>query len=185
MATKTGICNIALRSLGAARITDISNTNEQARILNDIYTDMLKEVLAAHPWNFAKKRDELTKLDAAPEFGYDYAYQLPGDCMRVVKMADDDSIFEIESDQLFTDESTAKIEYIAYITDTTKYSPGFVAVFAARLAAEIALPITDSNTKAKTMFEIYEKKLALAKSADAQEGTAKVQEESSWIDDRE
>lgn len=185
MATKTGICNIALRSLGAGRITSIDQAVEQARILTDIYTDMLKEVLAAHPWNFAKKRDTLTELATAPEFGYDHAYQLPGDCLRVVQMADDDSVFVVESDQLFTDESSAKIEYIAYIEDTSKYSPGFVAAFAARLAAEIALPITDSRTKAADMLEVYKEKLTLAKSADAQEGTAKVHEESSWIDDRE
>lgn len=185
MATQTNICNIALRSLGATRITSIDQAIEEARILKDIYVDMLREVLSTHPWNFAKKRDTLTELADAPEFGYDHAYQLPGDCLRVVRMADDDSIFEIESDQLFTDESAAKIEYIAYIVDTTKYSPGFVTAFAARLAAEIASPITDSRTKAVDMLEVYKEKLALAKSADAQEGTVKVIDESSWIDDRE
>lgn len=183
--TKTGICNAALRLLGAARITAISDATEPARILTDVYDMIQDEVLAAHPWNFAIKRDSLTELGTAPEFKYAHAFQLPADCLRIIKMEDDEAIFERESDTLVTDETTAKIKYIARITDTTKYTPAFISMFAQRLAAEIAYPITNSAKTVETMYKLYIEKLKIAKGVDAQEGTGQKIEELSWEEARE
>ncbi len=60
--SQVSICNAALRQLGVAKITALSDSVEQARILTDIYDAILDEVLAAHPWNFAIKRATLTAL---------------------------------------------------------------------------------------------------------------------------
>jgi len=183
--TKTSICNQALRLLGATRITDITDAVEQARILNDVYDAILDEVLVGHPWNFAIKRIDLgAELDETPEFGYTHAFQLPGDCLRIVKMEDDDAIFVRESDQLLTDEEVAKIQYIARITDATLYTPFFVSVLAARLASEIAYPITNSATASESMYKLYLSKLRTAKSVDAQEGSGQKLENLSWEEAR-
>jgi len=48
-----------------ARITTTTLTaesDEQSRILNDVYDIVRDEVLAAHPWNFAIKRSSLTAV---------------------------------------------------------------------------------------------------------------------------
>ena len=47
------------------------------------------------------------------------------------------------------------------------------------------MPVTTSRPKAITMLEVYEAKLNLAKSADAQEGDIDVEDENAVIDDRE
>jgi hypothetical protein len=63
--TKLQICNLSLRLLGVARITTANLTaedNEQARAINDVYDNVLNEVLKSHPWNFALKRANLTEL---------------------------------------------------------------------------------------------------------------------------
>ena len=184
MATKIQICNGGLRILGAARITALTDSTESARILTDVYDMIQDEVLVSHPWNFAIKRVALVELDDAPTFKYAHAFQLPADCLRVIRMEDDEDIFERESDTLVTDEGTAKIKYIARITDTTKYTPAFVTTFSQRLAAEIAYPLTQSTTITEAMYKLYLSKLSTAKGIDAQEGTGQKIEEQSWEEAR-
>ena len=185
MATKVSICNLALRSVGAQRITALTDANEAARVLNDIYDLIRDEVLTAHPWNFASKRASLVAEDDAPEFDYDTAYALPTDCLRVIRMEETDADFKIEAGLLLTDESTANILYIAKITDESKFSPFFVTTLAVRLASEIAYPLTNDQNLAVKKYEEYERKIKMAKSIDGQEGSVETIEDSSWIDDRE
>lgn len=262
--TKLSICNKALRLLGVAKITQSNldnNSNEQARILNDIYDSVLDEVLSSHPWNFAIKRATLTELgglittwaeqgttnvwqaaltteparvefngtegtektsiatltganqwywasnilyiystsdpDTAyispgidaiiPEFEYNNTFSLPSDCLRVIRMKNDDAEFVKEEQRLLTDESAddAKIQYIAQITDTTKFSAGFIMAFAQRLASEMTIPTTNSPTLAQEAYGLYKDKLDEAKGMDAQEGSGRELENLSWEDSRE
>ena len=100
-------------------------------------------------------------------------------------MEDDDSEFVRESDQLLTDESAASIQYIARITDTTKYTPAFVSALAQRLAAEIAFPLTNSTSIAEASYKLYLNKLKMAKGIDAQEGSGQKMESLPWETSRE
>ena len=118
-----------------------------------------------------------------PEFDWDYAFALPSGCLRVIKM-EDDAEFVREGELLFTDESEATIQYIAQITDTTKFPPAFVSAFAARLAAEIAFPITNDPKLPETMYKFYLERLRIAKAMDAQEGKGSKEENLSWEDAR-
>ena len=56
-----GIANLALGKLGSAVITSLTQTGStEAAIINNVYTDILDEVLSEHPWTFAQKRLALT-----------------------------------------------------------------------------------------------------------------------------
>jgi len=120
-----------------------------------------------------------------PEFEFDHAYSLPTDCLRVIRMADDDSEFVIEGSRLLTDESTAEIQYIAQKTTESDYPSHFIAAFAQKLAADMAIPLTNNPKIALATYDLYEKKLRKAKGVDAQEGTGKELSDSSWEDTRE
>ncbi len=48
------------------------------------------------------------------------------------------------------------ISYIKKVTDATKYSPLFIKALSYRLAAELALPRTESRSKAVDMMTMYE-----------------------------
>jgi hypothetical protein len=82
----------------------------------------------------------------------------------------DDYIFKVEGRKLLTDEGTAKILYIAQVTDTAQFDPIFTEVLTARLAAELAYSITGSNSLSKQMWELYEIKVSEARSIDGLEG---------------
>lgn len=58
---KIAIANLALSKLGARAITSFveSNSNE-AEAVNEVYSDILEEVLSEHPWSFAERRTALS-----------------------------------------------------------------------------------------------------------------------------
>lgn len=172
MATEIGICNSALLKLGADRITSLSENRRPAILCNEQYPKMRQEVLADHPWNFALKRVELATLDTTPAFEFDYALQLPADCLRVLKLDHPTLDFRVEGRSLLVNETSVNIKYIYDVTDASVFSPLFAEALAARLAADLAYPLVQSNTLHEQMMVYYEKLLRKAKAADAQEGKA-------------
>ena len=183
--TVTSICNMALRQLGAKRISVITDENEHARVLNDVYEDVRNEVLESHPWNFASIRVALVVRDDTPAFDYEYFFQLPANCLRVIRLNDTDVEFKVEEDRLLINESSAKILYIKKVTDTSLYTATFTTALATRLAAEVAYAVTGDARITELKGKEYLVKLAVAKAADAQGGgTTEKIEDNSWIDGR-
>lgn len=58
------IVNLALVRLGTARISSLSDGSRNANEANAIYTLIRDEVLRAHPWNFATRKQTLEKRAA-------------------------------------------------------------------------------------------------------------------------
>ena len=71
---------------------------------------------------------------------------------------------------LLTDESTAKILYIARITDTSLFDSLFVDLLTAKLSINLAYAITGSLKVQEQMYLLYTKILSEARSVDGQEG---------------
>jgi len=177
MATEVSICSNALRRLGDDLITSLTDDTERARLCNAFYQDSRDLVLRSHPWNFAITRASLAQLSDTPAYGYNYMYSLPTDpyCLRVLEMEYADFIFKIENDAtngrvLVTDESTAKILYIARITNPTLFDSMFVETLTSKLAADLAYPITGSVQLQGQMEKMYRDKLSEARSVDGMEG---------------
>lgn len=177
MATEVSICSNALRRLGDDPITSLTDDTERARLCNAFYQDSRDLVLRSHPWNFAITRASLAQLSDTPAYGYNYMYALPTDpyCLRVLEMEYADYIFKIENDAtngrvLVTDESTAKILYIARITNPTLFDSMFVETLTSKLAADLAYPITGSVQLQGQMEKMYRDKLSEARSVDGMEG---------------
>ena len=177
MATEVSICSNALRRLGDDPITSLTDDSERARLCNAFYEDARDACLRSHPWNFAITRASLTQLSDSPVYGYDYQYALPTNpyCLRVLAMEFEDYIFKVENFStqgrvLLTDEETAKIIYIARITDTTLFDSLFVDTLITKLASDLAYPVTNSLKVQEQMYRLYQLKLSEARSIDGQEG---------------
>ena len=147
MATEVSICSNALRRLGDSPITSLTDNTERARLCNGFYEDARDAVLRSHPWNFAITR--------ATEYA-DYKFKIENS--------------STEGRVLLTDESTAKILYIARVTDTIKFDAMFTDVLIAKLAVDLAYPVTNSVTFQAQMQKLYQLKLSEARSIDGQEG---------------
>lgn len=83
MASDVDIANLALSYMETAPIVSFQDANEQARLLNASYGILRDNLQRVYRWNFNRAYTQLPALAAAPSFEYEYAYQLPADCLRV------------------------------------------------------------------------------------------------------
>ena len=70
---------------------------------------------------------------------------------------------------LLSNEDTAKILYVARITDTTQFDSMFVDCLTAKLAVDLAYPVTNSTTLQTQMEKLYMAKISEARAIDGQE----------------
>ena len=169
--SNVSIANIALTYLSSSRIIDLSQNDENARKINAIFSPTRESMLSEHNWNFARTQATLSLLSDAPTVeDYAYAYQIPTDCLRVMRL-DEDSDFIVVSDKIYSNASPCVIEYIKNETNPARFSPGFVRALAYRLAADIAYGVTQNATLATAMEAKAVTALKEAKWSDGQEGS--------------
>ena len=200
MPSTVDIANYALNNLGASNISSLSESSKVARIVNQRYEAVRDAVFRAHPWNCLIQRAQLAQSTTPPAFGYAYQYTLPTDpfCLRVLEFSNGSlsypqdnitnnsggPVFVIEGRNLLTDEGTARIKYIARITDPQQYDASLVEALAARLSAEICYAITGSTSMVQIQTSLYEAKINEARFNDATEGATQRLEASDFIESR-
>lgn len=186
--SEVAICNQSLTLLGAARITALTEDSKNARECNALYPYVRNGVLTDHLWTFAQKRMALAVVAGDPEFtedGVTIIYQLPVDLLQLNFVNQRGALVKIEEDKLLSDASGLKIKYTFELTDTTKFKPKFIEAFVAKLAAELAIPITNKSTFAESLFTVYyEKKLPQAISIDSVQGTPQAPQQNEWLNSR-
>lgn len=164
MASKIEICNMALLRLGAKSIIALSDQTVEAKKLNIIYDMVARNVMSLGPWTSCTARATLAQLVTTPEWGYTYQYQLPVDpvCLRVLTLNEcklGDINYKIEGNKLLTDETTAQIQYISYLTDTESYDDYLRQAITERLIVELAYSTTGSERNLDAMEKIFAAKV--------------------------
>ena len=178
------IINNALIKIGASAILTLTENSESARAANLIYEQVRDASIRDHVWNFAIRRVELAQNSTAPAFEFSYQYNLPSDCLRVLQMEDMGMYYKIEGGKLLTDEGTAKILYLSRVEDVNLFDALFVEALSARIAAELSVTLSESNTLYSNMMEMYQRKIADARSMDAQESGYQELIADTWLDSR-
>lgn len=185
----TEIQNSALIKLGQERILDESDESNRARLVREQYPKVRDALLRAHPWKFARGRADLAVVSPIPDnfsdWDFDYVYQLPSDCMRVLSTNMHPlQEWDVEQRYLAANQSSVKIKYIKRITDVTKFDDNFCEVLAWALAADIAYALTGSTTIKDETEKRYQQELALARSFNAQQGSVQRVASDEWLDSR-
>ena len=175
--TAVDICNLALGRLGESAIISLEDPNEQARACARFYASTRDQALRDHLWSFAKRRAVLSEILPPPTFGWGHHYQLPIDCLRVFALnreAEDlstgDPPHTIEGRRLLTDESGARIVYVARTIDTGQYDATFVEVLALLLASKLTTILTGSRDTDQKFLNMYRMAMGTARRQDANEG---------------
>lgn len=171
MASKIGIVNHALVLLGASRISSLTELTQEATKMSEVYETVRDELLRSHIWNFAIKRASLAKLVETPAFEYAFYFQLPSDCLRVIKTDDETVPHKIEGKKIATDASTVKIKYIRNDTVESEYDAQFTAAFATRLAIETVESLPAKSNLLNTLWQLFQVRLDEAKSTNAIENS--------------
>jgi len=177
------IINRALLIAGCDTITSLTQENSRnARVANTIYESTRRELLRGHPWNFATLRTSLAQLSSTPTFGFNYEYQLPSNCLRVIRAQNPNSVYKVEGRKLLTDENTFSIAYIADIEDTTLMDDLFRLALVYELAAQFAAMIRLDQDAAAALASRAEMMLRKARQIDGQEDTAELLVSNLWTD---
>ena len=196
MATPTDIVNIALRRCGANRISNLaSDASKEGVVARDLYDEARRDLLASHNWNFAVRRASLTVLATEPSFGWDYAYTLPEQFIRLISVHpddDDDSIipYKLESMDsedrvLLCNATTVYIRYIFDEQDPVAMSSGFRDTLAWRLARDFAAALSKSTASAELAEKMHRMTLSRAKSIEGIEDYPERMAEGDWVTARQ
>lgn len=172
--SEVSLCNRALQMIGAGRIQVLTDpASAAARACSSLYAEIRDEVMSAHEWQFSKARKVLALLSTAPAFPEGlYAYQLPIDCLRPLRLANELNIgqeveWETEGDQLFcTVESNVQLHYIKREENASKFSPMFKSAFTTRLSSDLAMILKKDSKLAKSQLDIYYKLLPTQSATD-------------------
>jgi len=76
------------------------------------------------------------------------------------------------------------VKYTARVSDVAQFDTLFVEALAARIAADIAVQLSESVGRAQGLWAVYQSKLAEARRRDAQEGQADALPRGGWLDAR-
>jgi len=170
MASTVDICNGALNQLGATTILSLTEDSKNARLCNSRYTQVRDALFRTHPWNCLQARLELAASTDSPAWGFTYAYTLPANCLRLLRVLDYDSNYKVEGRKILSNASTMKILYISRITDPNEYDELLRETLSAALGADIAYAVTSNNTTSQNMILSYQEKLKDARFVDSTEG---------------
>lgn len=187
------ICNKAILRLGANPIESDDGTvaalNDQNPSLEEqlckLHFDLIRDtVLEDRIWSFALTRVVLDTPDpTAPAFGYTYRHLLPEDALGIFKVLRSPNT---EKSELYRNEdwivengyilSDLEVLYVRYIkrldsVSITLASNQFVDILSLRLAAEMAIPVTEDKQLYAALLQEYEGRLIEASSNDGQNGT--------------
>lgn len=171
--SKTDICNGALSLVGQEFITDfdtdLSEEGDQCRIVFDRSKEAL---LTRHAWRFAQKTAALTADATAQNSLFSASYILPGDYLALISSDLDQwgEPYFLEGRRLVTDFSSVTLTYIANITNSGFFSPGFTRALEYMVASRLAFPLTKDRVLAELMMTMFETVFAEESNRDATNG---------------
>lgn len=193
------ICNLALDDLKQRPIISITTpVSDTEFVCARNYDNTRREALFAHPWKFAITRIQLTPdVENSPLFGYQYAYNLPNDYIRMISVGNDyfgstlRKEREVESNQILIDAQdpwavvnncvtppncngqTLDLRYMRDVTDVTQMSPGFITYFRLLLAIRMSNKFSTSAVIKKGIMDDFAEVETAAKAINGQENRIK------------
>lgn len=175
------ICNLALSWLAGNLITSFDDDVKEAAVCKANYELARDAVLEDRAWTFATKRYYWTPLVDSPPFGYSHAFLINPEVIRILEVRESGSQVRAngasnldwrrEGNTIVCNAASIYVKAIWRITDTTKFTPAFVHCLAARLAADIAITLTESRNMQRDMWDLYMKKLDDAAATDGMQGS--------------
>lgn len=192
--TQLEICNHALLKVGADTITTLTEptssedgTKRSIALCNTFFDQALEEILRLYPWNSCVKRATPTAA-TAPSFGYDNAFTVPADCVRIINVFDnanecvDGTQWVVEDGEILCNYDTIYLKYIATPSDPTGLdvlcTKALICNMAIKLAPALQL---DSDWEGKLINELHNIILPSARSIDTFENKELLIEESQWL----
>jgi len=154
----------ALLLLGHETIASFDEGTAGATIAANLYENSYLSLLTNHRWRFATKKAQLARLVETPLNEYNYAFQLPSDCLYLIKTTSRN--YQIYENKLYTNDIEIKVDYIFRI-DEGNLPPYFTKMLEFFLASQFALSLTGDMEKGNYFSRMYLFELKKAKFTDS------------------
>ncbi|MFW5920627.1 MAG: hypothetical protein ACOCUS_02215 [Polyangiales bacterium] len=148
------LCGQALALLGVQPIDSFDDGTPVADACARIYGPLRDQLLAAHPWNFAQRTFQLAKR-ATPPTGWRSAFALPPDLLELRGIWPTADLrgpsmraWDWQNGDVVAELDQAWALYLARVPEEIWTAP-FAALVRYALAAELAMPLTESGERAQ------------------------------------
>ena len=168
MASDIDIASNALILIGDEPISSFGDPGAGATAAANLYPDTYRQFLATHPWSFALKEQTLNQLTAEPDdlTNFRFAYQIPTDLIRLWALFPH-SDYTIVGDFIYSNQNELLARYVFQVEETA-LPPHFTKALEYRLAADFALLVTESESKAALFERKFLQAASQARSIDSQ-----------------
>ena len=165
MPSKVELVHRALSKIGQRPIASIDEESAPAKAALLVYDSVRREVLSSYSWAFAVRTVKLAMLSTVP-LDYRFAFALPGDCLRAIKVtapdtykcpeAPDNRAFIVRGNELLTNLPAAILEYVADIDREEEFDARFCEAFVLKLASELSIPLGGKPDLMSSYSQQYE-----------------------------
>lgn len=177
MFTKSEICNLALSRLGDKNeVYSLEQpTTQIEKIFAKWYDVTRRAALRRMMPSFARTRRLIALSNYKPDFGYEYAYQYPSDCVKVLGIGNLDEFqndYSVEGGYILTNtlyENGLPVRYVEDVRDLGRFTDNFIELFSFMLAYNVAPEITESTSKLQYLENIMPNKIMEMIGIDSQE----------------
>ncbi|MHC4983877.1 MAG: hypothetical protein ACYTF6_12025 [Planctomycetota bacterium] len=180
--SEVSICNQALGWLGQDPLTSLEDQNVRGDLCRANYPVLRDTMLEDRAWSFAQRRERSETADQ-DSISSLYKHTVDEDWLLILRVFEDTNSLRApydsqavqaqwhrEGDFVYAKSSVVYLWGITRVTDVTKYTEGFRQALAARLAADMAIPLTENRNLQSDMWALYERKLNEASVRDGQQG---------------
>lgn len=205
------ICNQALGWLGADTITSLADETREAQLCKDNFPELRDVVTLEREWTWAVKRFILTPMVPMPVYGYERQFLIPPEVLRILNIptslgefgglpflqggagADDsqglpdwrvESTPDAAGNVIVANIDRIRMRAIVRVDNLKLWNLMCTQALAARIAADLAMPLVNSRLLQKDMWSLYEAKLAKAATMDGMQGRHEVKRSDQLINVR-
>ena len=196
MTTKLSIYNGILRLLGQRKLASLTEESPSRRYLDDAFDDGLVDYcLSQGQWHFATRSSILdASVSIDPEFGYQYAFELPDDFLNLVAICYDEYFkspiteYSLEAGILYCDSDEIYIKYVSndaeYGGDMSLWSVTFGDFVKTKGAVDVCEVLTKSESRLEKLEKSLEKMRKIAMNNDLRNKPPVQPARGSWINSR-
>lgn len=165
------IINKALLKCGLPLAAAINDCDWNAAL---IFESASHEVFRNYAWNFATRYVTLGQ-QGAPAFGFEYNFQLPADCAKVIDvhclhdLRSPQARYAVQGKKLLTNVCPCHLRYVSHDISVGDWPPDFADAVAWRIALEIAPLSAQTMAMTPQLMQGYNLALANAQAVDARE----------------
>ncbi len=165
MASKIDIISSALVLIGDSPLNSLTEVSSKATIAAKLYDVTLESLLTMHRWRFASGKVMLARINATPLNDFQYVFQLPTGLLLIQKVVPTTS-YEVYENKLYANVSELAMDY-TFRPVEARFPTYFVQAFEYRLADKFSIGLTENTAVNQQMIGQYDRAIAQAMFADA------------------